>query len=63
MYNLDEIVINHSSPISIEVPNEFKLKYKKSYMHMLNKIAFTEGAIDENLFRDVEAMIAKIEKV
>ena len=47
----------------IEIPKENKLAYKKSYMHMLNKYAYNEGAIDKELFDDAKSKIDKIDKV
>ena len=42
-------VLTDEACASLEIPKENKLTYKKSYMHMLNRYAFSEGAISQDL--------------
>lgn len=49
-------------PFQIEIREECKLEYKKSYMRMLNKFAFEQGAIQKELFEKASMKIFELKK-
>lgn len=60
---MNETVLINEVPFQIEIPEKNKLAYGKSYMHMLNEYALSEGVITQELFEKAKAMINKLEKV
>lgn len=64
----NEILTISKEPIDgvypcIEIPKEHKLTYKKSYMNMLNRYFYKQGAIDKEIFEKAKVLIEKINKV